>query len=126
MADEILMEILNRMESIDKKVDDIQTDVGSLKTDVGSLKTDVSKLQTDVGRLQTDMGKLQTDVHMINLKLENDIDGRLQNIESCYTSTYRRYADGIGDIAKMKDDIFALQAVVRRHGEQLAKISFNN
>ena len=119
MADEILMEILNRMESIDKKVDDIQTDVGSLKTDV-------SKLQTDVGRLQTDMGKLQTDVHMINLKLENDIDGRLQNIESCYTSTYRRYADGIGDIAKMKDDIFALQAVVRRHGEQLAKISFNN
>ena len=30
----------------------------------------------------------------VQLLLENDVLPRLQNIESCYTSTYRRYANG--------------------------------
>lgn len=35
------------------------------------------------------------------LLIENDILPRLQNIESCYTSTYRRYAAGIDQINSM-------------------------
>lgn len=31
----------------------------------------------------------------IELLMENDILPRLQNIESCYTTIYRRYANGI-------------------------------
>ena len=31
----------------------------------------------------------------IELRLENDVLPRLQNIESCYTSTYTRYKNGI-------------------------------
>ena len=41
----------------------------------------------------------------IELLLENDILPRIQNIESCYTSTYRRYQSGAEQIDAMKDDI---------------------
>ncbi len=34
----------------------------------------------------------------IELLLENDILPRIQNIESCYTSTYNRYQTGISQV----------------------------
>ena len=41
----------------------------------------------------------------IELTQENDILPRLQNIESCYTSTYRRYASGIEEMEALKADM---------------------
>lgn len=38
----------------------------------------------------------------IELPLEPDVLPRLQNIESCYTSTYRRYATGSEEIDALK------------------------
>lgn len=46
--------------------------------------------------LDNKLKPIKDDVKGINLMLENDILPRLQNIESCYTSTYRRYQSGIG------------------------------
>ncbi len=41
--------------------------------------------------LDSKLKPISDDVKVINLTLENDILPRLQNIESCYTSTYKRY-----------------------------------
>ena len=38
---------------------------------------------------------LDTKIKLVQLLLENDVLPRLQNIEVCYTSIYRRYANGI-------------------------------
>lgn len=57
----------------------------------------------------------------IELLLEQDVLPRLQNIEACYTSTYRRYQSGINQIEAMQADIDILKKVVAEHSEKLNK-----
>lgn len=57
------------------------------------------------------------------LLLENDILPRLQNIEACYTSTYRRYADGIIQADTLQQDVDILKKVVTEHSEKLQKLA---
>ncbi len=59
----------------------------------------------------------------IELTQENEILPRLQNIESCYTSTYKRYQSGIEQIEAMQADIEVMKSVIREHSEKLQKIS---
>lgn len=55
----------------------------------------------------------------IRLLLENDLMPRIENIETCYVDTYRRYSRGIGEINAIKEDVSILKQVVREHSEQL-------
>lgn len=66
---------------------------------------------------------IKDDVRDINITLENDILPRLQNIESCYTSTYKRYQSGINQLEAMQADIDILKKIVSDHSEKLKKIS---
>lgn len=54
---------------------------------------------------------------------ENEILPRLQNIESCYTSTYRRYASGIQEMEALKADMEIVKKIVAEHSKKLEKIS---
>lgn len=54
---------------------------------------------------------------------ENEILSRLQNIESCYTSTYDRYKDNVEDYEAIKQDIAMFKKVVTEHSDKLQKIS---
>jgi len=58
----------------------------------------------------------------IELTQENDILPRLQNIEACYTSTYKRYQTGIEQIEAMQADIDVMKSVIREHSQKLQKI----
>lgn len=59
----------------------------------------------------------------IELTQENEILPRLQNIESCYTSTYKRYQSGIEQIEAMQADIEVMKRVIREHSEKLQKLA---
>ncbi len=59
----------------------------------------------------------------IELTQENDILPRLQNIEACYTSTYKRYQTGIEQIEAMQADIDVIKSVIREHSEKLQKLA---
>ena len=59
----------------------------------------------------------------IELSQENDILPRLQNIESCYTSTYNRYQIGVEQINAMLSDIQVMKSVLREHSEKLQHLS---
>ena len=59
----------------------------------------------------------------IELTQENDILPRLQNIKSCYTSTYDRYKNSVSDYEAIKQDIAILKKVVTEHSDKLQKIS---
>ncbi len=59
----------------------------------------------------------------IELTQENDILPRLQNIESCYTSTYKRYQTGIEQIEAMQADIDVIKKVIAEHSEKLQKLA---
>ena len=59
----------------------------------------------------------------IELTQENEILPRLQNIEACYTSTFRRYQTGIEQIEAMQADIDVMKKVVAEHSEKLQKMA---
>lgn len=59
----------------------------------------------------------------IELTQENDILSRLQNVEVCYTSTFKRYQTGVEEIEGMRDDIDVMKKVIAEHSEKLQKIS---
>ena len=59
----------------------------------------------------------------IKITLENDILPRLQNIETCYTDTYRRYANGIEKLEAMEQDIAIMKKVIQEHSEKLNQIA---
>ncbi|MDE7367946.1 MAG: hypothetical protein K2N24_11385 [Lachnospiraceae bacterium] len=65
---------------------------------------------------------VKKDVQDTKLFLEDDIFPRLQNIESCYTSTYRRYAGGVEELDALKEDMEIVKKVVSEHSEKLQKI----
>lgn len=59
----------------------------------------------------------------IELTQENDILPRLQNIEACYTGTYKRYQTGIEQIEAMQADIEIMKKVITEHSEKLQKLA---
>ena len=61
---------------------------------------------------------VKADVRDTKLLLEQDVLSRLQNIESCYTSTYRRYASGIEEMKALKADMEIVKKVVAEHSEK--------
>ena len=71
-------------------------------------------------------GKLQplkNELHETKMLIENDVLPRLNNLESCYTSTYRRYADGAEEIKSLKTDVEILKKVVTEHSEKLQRLA---
>ena len=73
--------------------------------------------------IRNDLQDIKGRVNKIELAQENVILPRLQNIESCYTSTYDRYKDNVEDYETMKQDISILKKVVTEHSEKLQRIS---
>ena len=120
---ELLLAISGMM---DQKLEPIKTDIRELKCDVRELKEDVHILKNEVCELKQDVSVLKEDVSVlkrnvrgIQITLENDMNPRLINIESCYTSTYERYQHGINQIESMQLDINLLKKVVAEHSEKI-------
>ena len=73
--------------------------------------------------LDAKLKPISDDTRNIKLHLENHMLPRLQNIESCYTSTARKYSGGISQIEAMQSDIDIIKKIVSEHSEKLKKIS---
>ncbi|MCC8029892.1 MAG: hypothetical protein LIO75_08900 [Lachnospiraceae bacterium] len=95
------------------------------KEDLAAISTVVQEqIDTAISNLvQGQIEPLRKEVRKTSLLLENDVLPRLQNIESCYTTTYRRYVKGIDQIETMQTDIDVLKDVVAEHSKILRKIS---
>lgn len=74
-------------------------------------------------KLKSNLAPLENRLTNIELTLENNILPRLQNIESCYTSTYERYKNYADKMEAAFEDIELLKKVVSDHSEKLKKIS---
>ena len=59
----------------------------------------------------------------IEMLLEHDILPRLQNIESCYTSTYRRYSNEADNMEALKTDMEIVKKVVAEHSDKLQSLA---
>ncbi|MCD8329084.1 MAG: hypothetical protein LUC27_00100 [Lachnospiraceae bacterium] len=73
--------------------------------------------------LDTKLRPLEDRTKSIELLLENDVLPRLQNIEACYTSTYRRYAGSAVQAEATQKDVDILKKVVSEHSRKLQTLA---
>lgn len=129
-----LMQSVREMVQNDLKPDLMQTvrDMvqNDLKPDLMQSMRDMvqDELKPDLLLTMSDMmdHKLQPvndRLKRIELTQENDILPRLQNIESCYLSTFKRYQVNAGQIDALQDDVDILKKVVAEHSEKLQKLA---
>lgn len=85
--------------------------------------TDNELLLTISDMLDKKLEPIKSDIHFLKLQNENDVLPRLQNIESCYTTTYNRYKNGVSQIDTMQDDIDIMKKVLTEHSQKLQQIS---
>ncbi len=128
MTDNELLLALSNL--FDKKLQPIKEDISELKDRVASLETKVislenrmASLETKVISLEDKIDTLDTRTRRLELQLETQLIPRLQNIESCYTSTYNRYKSGVTQIEAIQEDVTILKTVVTEHSQKLQKIS---
>lgn len=74
-------------------------------------------------KLKANLAPIENRLTKIEITLENDILPRIQNIESCYTSTYERYKNNADKMEAAFADLELLKKVVADHSEKLQKIS---
>jgi len=85
--------------------------------------TDNELLLAITNIVQSQTEPLKQNVLDTQLFLENEVLPRLQNIESCYSTTYHRYATGIQHLDSLQNDMNLVKKVVGEHSELLQKIS---
>ena len=66
---------------------------------------------------------LENHVLQIQITQENDVLPRLQTIEDCYLSTFKRYEKSCDKIDQMQKDIAVHALVLEEHSEILKRIS---
>lgn len=73
--------------------------------------------------IREDIQEIKSRVKKIEIIQENQILPRLNNIESCYTSTYDRYKDNVETYESMKQDISLMKKVITEHSEKLKNLT---
>lgn len=99
------------------------TDSEKLDLILETINNSFFSVENRLDSVENSVKELKTDVTNIKMMLENDISPRLQNIESCYTSTFDRYRDSVEEHEAMKTDIEVLKKVVTGHSEKLQQLA---
>ncbi|MBQ4530736.1 MAG: hypothetical protein IJA36_09045 [Lachnospiraceae bacterium] len=128
MTNEELLSAISDMldEKLDQKLDEKLEQKLDEKLDQKldeKLDQKLEPLKNSITTMQHDIYEIKDKQQQMGLVLENDVLPRLQNIESCYISTYDRYKNSVDDYEVMKQDIDLLKKVVAEHSEKLQKIS---
>lgn len=121
MSDNELLLAISGM--MDRKLKPLQKDISSLQNDISNMKSEMMDIKAQIKETNVRIDMIETNINKIEVIQENEILPRLQNIESCYTSTYNRYAKGVEQIENTLQDMSLIKTVVTEHSAKLEKIS---
>lgn len=103
MTDEQMLLAMSNM--MDAKLKPVNNEIQALKTG-----------------LCAEIQAVKADLQAVKIFQENVILPRLEEIESCYTGTYKRYQHGIDKIDIMEIDINNLKKVTLKHSEAIDRL----
>ena len=105
--------LLKISQLMDTKLQPMQAQIENVKNDLqAEIQRVETKLEAEIQRVET---KLEAEIQRTNLTLENNAIPRLQNIESCYTSTYDRYRLETEKINALEMDVNILKRAMQEH-----------
>lgn len=108
-----------RLDQMDARLDQVETRLDCMDVKIGQIEARIDQLDAKIDNVREEA---HSEIKYIRLLLENDVLPRLQNIESCYTDTYERYAVSTEKIDAMQRDIDILKNVVSEHSRKLQNI----
>ena len=108
-------EVGKRLDGIDERLDGIDERLDRMDEHF-------EKVDKRLDNLEQGMEDLQARTKHLEITMENDIVPRLQNIEDCYLTTYKRYAEGIEKQDSLVEDVSVLKIVVERHSAQINEL----
>ncbi len=127
---EILLNLSNMLEPIRDVITELKDDIMEVKDDITEMKNDITEMKDDITEMKGDITEMKGDItdmkariKKLELTQENVIIPRLNNIESCYVSTYERYKRNVEDYDTMKQDVSIIKKVVAEHSIKLQGIS---
>jgi len=92
--------ILAMSDLLDRKLQPIKDDVQSTKKDIKEIKSRLRNVELT----------------------QEDMVSQLNEIQSCYTSTFDRYKSGATQIDAIQADIDVIKSVIQEHSEKLNKL----
>lgn len=128
-------DILMISELMDKKLKPIETRFDQMQEQMdlrfnlmqGQMDTRLAEMQGQMdsrfiqmqGTMDLRFDQMQNQLDHMNLLMENDVLPRLQNIESCYVDTYRRYVVKMEEMDSLKLDMDVVKDVLKEHSGKL-------
>lgn len=138
LMDKKLSPINNRLQKVEGKIDIVEKHMDSLETSLNgrmdnlggrmdNLEGHIDDLETSVNERFDAVDKRFTQneelLRRVSLIQETEILPRLQNIEDCYLSTYKRYQKSAEQTDAMQVDLDIMKKVLIEHSQKLQQIS---
>lgn len=120
LMDKKLSPINNRLQKVEGKIDIVEKHMDSLEGHIDDLETSVNERFDAVDKRFTQNEEMLRRVSLIQ---ETEILPRLQNIEDCYLSTYKRYQKSAEQTDAMQVDLDIMKKVLIEHSQKLQQIS---
>jgi len=107
MSENLLKQILDKVNGIEGKVDRLSKDMDIIKADVGTLKEEVSTLKSDVSTLKSDVSTLKSDVSTLKSDV-NTLKSEVQIIKEeqmRHGDLLHQLITNIGSVGKRHDEL---------------------
>ena len=123
LMDVKLCPVNDRLDRMERRMDSLEQHMESLEQRMDSLEQRMDSLEQRMDGLEQRMDSTEQRLKRIELTQENIILPRLQNIEVCYTSTYKRYREGVDQIVSMQADVDVIKTTITNHSEILQRLA---
>ena len=97
--------------------DDLHAEIQDVRNELHA------EIQAVRDELSAEIQSLDARVRLLQLNQENVIMPRLNDIEVCYTDTFKRYRDYAEKMNSTFEDVDLLKKVVMEHSEKLQKLA---
>lgn len=117
-------EILDTKAELQQQITETRTELQQQITETRTeLQQQITENQKEIRTTRQLLEENIQDTRKIKLCLETNVLPRLQNIEACYTSTYKRYVERIDQVDTIQRDVDLLKKVVSRHSKKLESLA---
>ena len=123
LLDSELYPIEDKLDNVEARISSLENRMSSMETQISSLENRMSSMETQISSLETKVSSVENKVINIEVSIENEMKPRLNDISSCYSSTYERYKDSVEEHESMKTDIDIIKKVVTEHSEKLQQLA---
>lgn len=112
----------NKFNAMEHRFDVLENKFNALECRIASLEDNVNVLSNKIQHLEIQFKQLDSTMTNYGVKVDYEIMPVLNELSSCYLSTYQRYLTRTEQIDTMQTDIDALKSIVSEHSRQLACI----